>query len=198
MLKYLKPYTESALQKLLRHAPRINPNIITIAGLLPPIFFMYFLIQGRYGWAILFFFGALLDLIDGAYARMTHQDTKFGAVLDASLDRISDAIIITAFGFAGLVSWWLCVALLTASVTISYIKARGEVYAPRAKALSVGPIERAERLALLALGLILLALFTNREAGHTILYYDFVILIVLSSITVIRRLLAAHKILAGK
>lgn len=191
MLKYLKPYTESALNIAVRFAPRISPNFITIAGLIPPALFCYFLTTGQIGWAILCYIGALFDLVDGAYARATNQTSKFGSVLDSSLDRISDAVVIAAFGFAAFVPWWMCIAVIIASFMISYVRARGESLLEQPRALAVGPIERPERLALIFLGLIAYALAVNVSWRHDIIPVTFVILLTLSIVTFIRRLNAA-------
>lgn len=94
----------------------------------------------------------LADMLDGAMARQSGGGTRFGAVLDATCDRISDGAI-----FCGLL-WWaafgmrstsLVVALMICLVTsqvISYIKARAE-----ASGLSGGGglIERPERLTII-------------------------------------------------
>ena len=74
----------------------------------------------------------LADMLDGAMARQRGGGTRFGAVLDATCDRIGDGAV-----FCGLL-WWaafglhstsLVVALMICLVTsqvISYIKARAE------------------------------------------------------------------------
>ena len=44
------------------------------------------------GWVVLL--SGLTDIIDGALARRTNQVTKFGGVLDSTLDRLSEAAIL--------------------------------------------------------------------------------------------------------
>ncbi|MEJ6536894.1 phosphatidylinositol phosphate synthase [Mycolicibacterium sp.] len=106
------------------------------------------------GWLVIWFF-VLADMLDGAMARERGGGTRFGSVLDATCDRISDGAI-----FCGLL-WWaafglgsasLMVATLICLVTsqvISYIKARAE-----ASGLNGGGglIERPERLIIVLLG----------------------------------------------
>ena len=106
------------------------------------------------GGCVIWFF-ALFDMLDGAMARERGGGTRFGAVLDATCDRISDGAV-----FCGLL-WWavfglhsssLAVATLICLVTsqvISYIKARAE-----ASGLSGGGglIERPERLVIVLAG----------------------------------------------
>lgn len=105
------------------------------------------------GWLVLWFF-VLADMLDGTMARERGGGTRFGAVLDATCDRISDGAV-----FCGLL-WWavfglhsssLAVAILICLVTsqvISYIKARAEASGLDG---SGGIIERPERL-VIALG----------------------------------------------
>ncbi|MGV0627365.1 phosphatidylinositol phosphate synthase [Mycolicibacter minnesotensis] len=95
------------------------------------------------------------DMIDGAMARQTGGGSAFGAVLDATCDRISDGAV-----FCGL-AWWaafglqcppLVVATLICLVTsqvISYIKARAEASGLRGDG---GYIERPERLIIVLVG----------------------------------------------
>lgn len=106
------------------------------------------------GTLVIWFF-VMFDMLDGAMARQTGGGTRFGAVLDAACDRISDGAI-----FAGLL-WWaafglhsgsLVVATLICLITsqvISYIKARAEASGLRGDG---GLIERPERLIIVLVG----------------------------------------------
>ncbi len=101
-------------------------------------------------------------MLDGAMARQRGGGTRFGAVLDATCDRIGDGAI-----FCGLL-WWaafgmrstsLVVATLICLVTsqvISYIKARAEASGLSAEG---GMIERPERLIIVLVGAGLSGLF---------------------------------------
>ncbi len=92
-------------------------------------------------------------MLDGAMARQSGGGTRFGAVLDATCDRIGDGAI-----FCGLL-WWaafgmrstsLVVALMICLVTsqvISYVKARAEASGLSGEG---GLIERPERLVMIA------------------------------------------------
>ncbi|MDL9936422.1 CDP-alcohol phosphatidyltransferase family protein [Gordonia sp. ABSL1-1] len=97
----------------------------------------------------------MFDMLDGAMARARGGGTRFGAVLDATCDRIADGAI-----FAGLV-WWcavtephelLLVATLICLVTsqvISYAKARAEASGLYGDG---GLIERPDRLIIVLVG----------------------------------------------
>ncbi len=106
------------------------------------------------GTLIVWFF-VHFDMVDGAMARQSGGGSAFGAVLDATCDRISDGAV-----FCGL-AWWaafgldnppLVVATLICLVTsqvISYIKARAEASGLRGDG---GYIERPERLIIVLVG----------------------------------------------
>ena len=66
----------------------ITPNMLTISGFLGSIFAACMIATENFligGIAVLFFSG--LDMFDGAVARKTRQNSKYGAILDSTLDR---------------------------------------------------------------------------------------------------------------
>ena len=97
----------------------------------------------------------MFDMLDGAMARARGGGTKYGAVLDATCDRVADGAI-----FGGL-AWWAVyheqskelfaatLVVLVTSQVISYAKARAE-----ASGLSAdgGLIERPDRLVIVLVG----------------------------------------------
>ena len=135
----------------------LTPDTVTIIGTAGSVLAALTLFPiGQLWWgAFAVFVFVLADMLDGAMARQSGGGTRFGAVLDASCDRISDGAV-----FCGLL-WWaafglhspsLMVATLICLVTsqvISYIKARAE-----ASGLDGGGglIERPERLVIVLLG----------------------------------------------
>ncbi|WP_299574498.1 phosphatidylinositol phosphate synthase [uncultured Williamsia sp.] len=105
--------------------------------------------------ALLIWLFVMFDMIDGAMARERGGGTRFGAVLDATCDRIADGAIFAALG------WWsvvhtdhrvlfvgLMVCLVTSQV-ISYAKARAEASGLDGNG---GLIERPERLIIILVG----------------------------------------------
>jgi len=95
------------------------------------------------------------DILDGALARRTGKATPFGGVLDSTLDRLSEAAvllaILLAFGGSALVVLLVCLALI-GSLLVSYVRARAE---GAGLECGVGIFTRAERVIMLALGLLL-------------------------------------------
>ncbi len=196
MLKLFKPYIERIFAKIFSKFPQIPPNVITVIGILPPVLFYYFLSRdGLAVWAIIAYCGVLFDLVDGIYARATNRVTAYGAFLDSTLDRLADAIFIAAFGAAGLVPWPLVIAVMISSFLISYTRSRGESITSNSQPISQGPIERAERLGLIFIALIGQTIFPNFSV-QTFNFAEiiFVILLLLSIVTVVRRMVKVYQI----
>ncbi len=126
----------------------------------------------------------LLDILDGALARLTNQATRFGALLDSTFDRISDAIVLLGFlvlyiRSEGYIEIVLIFLALVGALLTSYIRARAEGIGVNCP---VGLFTRTERVIILALGLLL-----NPLCKFSILI-ALVILIVLGFVTVGQRL----------
>jgi len=136
----------------------LTPDLVTWIGLVinviaaATIATNHLLIGG-----ILVLFSGLFDILDGALARFTGKSTRFGALLDSTFDRLSEAFIL--FGILFLYSFdvhiieiLLIFWVMTGSFLTSYIRARAEGLGMECKS---GLFTRAERVIILALGLIL-------------------------------------------
>ncbi|WP_153504846.1 phosphatidylinositol phosphate synthase [Cumulibacter manganitolerans] len=136
----------------------VHPNTVTVVGTLGTILAAFLLVGRGYlfaGCMVITFF-VFLDLLDGAMARSTGKVSKFGAVLDATGDRLSDAALFGAiaywYGIEVHDGWLLAAALscLVLGQATSYVKARAEGVGI---ACNVGIAERAERLIIALVGL---------------------------------------------
>jgi len=169
----------------------ITPNALTIINLALNIAAAYVIATGHFLLGgVLVLVSGLFDLLDGALARFTKQTTKFGAILDSTVDRISEAATL-----CGLLIWYipqegaslkivLIFVVLIGSFLVSYIRARAEGLGWQCQ---VGLFTRAERVIVLAIGLLI-----NRIFIHSI----FVVLCVLAVfvfITVVQRLVYLWK-----
>jgi CDP-diacylglycerol--glycerol-3-phosphate 3-phosphatidyltransferase len=128
----------------------------------------------------------LVDVLDGAMARVRGYGTKFGALLDSSMDRIADAAIF------GSLAWYLAttgrhtlaavaIVCLGGAQIVSYVKARAEGLG---FAGSVGIAERMERLILIGIGGLLWG--AGVHWGLTVVLW---LLAVLTLVTIAQRLL---------
>jgi CDP-diacylglycerol--glycerol-3-phosphate 3-phosphatidyltransferase len=137
----------------------VTPNMISVAGFAGNVTAAALAGGGMFiaAGVVMLIFSAL-DLLDGALARKTGTVTKFGAVFDSVLDRLSEAAVL-----AGLLYHYtqvgghtteiaLCYAAMVGSVMVSYVRARAEGIGLE---LREGLFTRAERVILLAGALIL-------------------------------------------
>jgi CDP-diacylglycerol--glycerol-3-phosphate 3-phosphatidyltransferase len=122
-----------------------------------------------------------LDLLDGALARKTGTVTRFGAVFDSVLDRLSEAAVL-----AGLLFHYteigghtreiaLIYAAIVGSIMVSYVRARAEGIGLE---LREGLFTRAERVILLGGALVL---------GSSVVPWALWILAVLANFTAAQR-----------
>lgn len=135
----------------------LTPDSVTIIGTAGTVIAALTLFPiGQLWWgSVAVWFFVLADMLDGAMARVRGGGTRFGAVLDATCDRIADGAV-----FCGLM-WWAAFGLKSASLVvatliclvtsqvISYIKARAEASGLRGDG---GLIERPERLIIVLAG----------------------------------------------
>lgn len=194
MLSQKKPLIEKYLEPLVALLKAVNPNILTLIGSIPPLLFFVLVAYQYYNLALLVFPFLAIDLLDGTVARMTGKVTAFGGFLDSTIDRISDFLVISAFGFAMIVRWEIVVLFLFASFLVSYTRSRGELAGNKTISFDMGLMERSERLVGIFVGFVgylLAPLFVLR--GFNIIELVFILLLVLSFITVIQRVLWAYK-----
>ncbi|MFC2072124.1 CDP-alcohol phosphatidyltransferase family protein [Chloroflexota bacterium] len=162
----------------------ITPNAISWSGFLVTAGAAVLIISGHLfaaGFVVLI--AGFFDILDGALARSTNRATRFGAVLDATLDRLAEAVlllgILVLFAKEQSVAEILVVGLaLLGSLLVSYIRARAEAVGLECQ---VGLFTRAERVVLLVLGLLLSRI-------DYALIIALVIIVVFSFITVGQRL----------
>ena len=164
----------------------ITPNALTLISLALNIVTAYVIATGHFllGGVLVLVSGSF-DLLDGALARFTKQTTKFGAILDSTVDRISEAAVL-----CGLLIWYVpqegaslkivfIFVVLIGSFLVSYIRARAEGLGWQCQ---VGLFTRAERVIVLAIGLLINQIFIA-----------LCVLVVFVFITVVQRLVYLWK-----
>ncbi|MDO8687365.1 MAG: CDP-alcohol phosphatidyltransferase family protein [Dehalococcoidales bacterium] len=158
--KTVADYFTRPVVRLLAKTP-ITPNIISWLGFLVAVAASALIITGHLfaaGFVVLL--AGFFDILDGALARSTNRNTQFGAILDSSLDRLSEAIVLLAiliFYLLNANERPVIVALLVTltiigSFMVSYVRARAEALGLKGE---TGLFSRAERVIVLALGLLL-------------------------------------------
>jgi CDP-diacylglycerol--glycerol-3-phosphate 3-phosphatidyltransferase len=160
----------------------VHPNTMTLLGSLLTVAVAVVLASGRLtlgGWLLVFI--APIDALDGALARVVGRKSRFGALLDSTLDRVSEAALL-----AGLAAHYLqqgdstgvmlSIVAVAGGALVSYTRARAEALGFTCK---VGVLTRLERMAVLVIGLIVgwptvalwvLAVGTALTAIHRVVY----------------------------
>ena len=139
----------------------ISPNQVSFTGAgLNFISAVLVVNDALFAAGIVYLVAGVLDLLDGALARHARMSTPFGAFLDSTLDRISEGIVFAAvvyyFAHRGeALEAGLVVLALLGSLLVSYTRARAEALGAKCK---VGVMTRAERVILVALGLLFASL----------------------------------------
>jgi CDP-diacylglycerol---glycerol-3-phosphate 3-phosphatidyltransferase len=136
---------------------RVTPNQVSLGGILLNLVSAVLILRGQLALAgIVYLLAGSLDLLDGMLARLAKMSSRFGAFLDSTADRISEGVVFAAIAYHfarhGLpVDAAMTVLALLGSLLVSYTRARAEGLGLECK---VGIVTRAERVVLIALGLL--------------------------------------------
>ncbi|MDD5703767.1 MAG: CDP-alcohol phosphatidyltransferase family protein [Dehalococcoidales bacterium] len=164
---------------------KLTPNMMTVIGLILNLVaavvvgFGHLLVGG-----VIFLLAAVFDMLDGALARYMGKVTRFGALFDSVVDRITEGALFLSFIFITNPSIWpnnvtsqlvLIFLAMIGSFLTSYIRARAEGLNIDC---TVGLFTRVERVIIIALGLLLNQVFIALA-----------IVVVLSFVTVCQRFL---------
>jgi CDP-diacylglycerol--glycerol-3-phosphate 3-phosphatidyltransferase len=171
----------------------VRPNLITTVGTLVIIgsataFGLGWVRSGGF----LLLVSGVFDMVDGRVARRADMTTTFGAFYDSTLDRVGESVL-----FSGVAVYFLrggvpterltlavvaCLIALSASLIVSYTRARAEGLGLTAK---VGIAQRAERVLLLGAP----TLFLGAGNQGSLLFWIVVVLALATSVTVVQRVL---------
>ncbi len=132
---------------------------------------------------ITIFVSGIFDILDGKVAESTQTKSLFGAIFDSTLDRYSEFFIFLGIAVHFRNHWalWLTIAAMLGSALVSYTRARAEGLGIEC---SIGIMQRAERIILLALGAVLGSIFN---------IFDLAMIIVLAMIAVISHFTAIQR-----
>ncbi|MSQ25596.1 MAG: CDP-alcohol phosphatidyltransferase family protein [Dehalococcoidia bacterium] len=168
-------------------ALRVTPDTLTWLGLAGGGGAAALLWSGHWVWGgVAVLASSALDMLDGALARATGAASKYGALLDSTLDRVGEAVIL--FGMLGYYArrgdteeTLLLFAAVVGSGLVSYVKARTEGLGIPC---NVGLVTRPERIIILGTGLL---------AGHIATVIALYLITVLSFVTAAHRFLDAGR-----
>lgn len=160
----------------------VTPNVLTVLGAWANLGVGLIAASGDLTLAgVVWLVSGVFDSLDGALARRTGSTSKFGAFLDSTLDRYSDAFVLTGvMVYAGdrgqLLEARLAVVALVGALLISYTRARAEGLGLDCR---VGLLTRLERFVIVAamlmtrqvtVGLIALSILTHLTVIQRIIH----------------------------
>jgi phosphatidylglycerophosphate synthase len=205
----------------------ITANMVTFIGLFLNIVAAAILIYGgEYGsrsnhsyvgyagFTILL--GGLMDMIDGRLARVSHSESKYGALFDSVLDRYSEMFMFLGICYYLVAQDYFFSSLfafiaMIGSIMVSYTRARSEGLGVSAKG---GKMQRPERILIVSLSAIICGVF-SKYAGSDLKYdvdwlpfplfesisiftFPIFLLAIFANITAISRLFEAKKLLENQ
>lgn len=192
LTQWARRSSRAILEPIARFVSRtgISPNVITVIGFLLTVGVAYVLSLGRLQLGgVLILAAAAFDALDGSLARLVGRTSRFGAFLDSTLDRFSEAVIylglfVYLIGQDSTLELVLIYATIVGSLMVSYARARAEgIGVP----LKHGLMTRLERVGLLVVGLIFNQL--------TLALW---VLAILSNFTAIQRMWLVWRITGGE
>lgn len=166
----------------------LTPNQLTLLSLIPAVISAYFFSCRRELVGGLFLVIALaFDVLDGSVARVQNRKTDFGFVLDATIDRYCEVIVLFGILVGGFAEGWVVLLCFSGMIMASYVRARIE--SKGVSAMSAGLMERMQKMLVLLIGVVLYS-FSDRSITAALL-----IIGILSHVTAAQRLVYARRVL---
>lgn len=163
----------------------VSPNAVTLFGLVGAGVSAYlFSIEFLWVGGVVLLAAGAVDLFDGALARATGRVSKFGALLDSVVDRLSEITVLLGLllfylGRSSETGALLVYLALSGSIMVSYLRARSEGLGIECR---IGFMTRPERVVALGVGVIV---------GH---FFPIVLLVVLGAIAGLTMLTMVQRI----
>jgi CDP-diacylglycerol---glycerol-3-phosphate 3-phosphatidyltransferase len=173
---------------------RVTPNALTVSGVslcLAAAVLVPFENRGQllFYWlgAGVFMLGSILDILDGALARVGGKSTVFGAFLDSTTDRVGEGAMLAAIALVFArngndTAVVFTIVGVAGSFLVPYVRAKAEALGLRG---DVGLGSRAERVVVITAGLVL--------APWGLLPWAIYLLAATSWLTVLQRVLHVRK-----
>ena len=151
----------------------VTPNAVTLSSMALGAVTGWEFAHGRLWSGLMWgYLMAFSDIVDGQLAKEYGLTTRFGGILDSTIDRYNEFFLFAGIGgyfyLRGEPFWmFICAIIFANSVAISYVKARAEA---DGFDCNVGKFQRPERLTIVAIavafdGLLLKPLFAVLAVG---------------------------------
>jgi phosphatidylinositol phosphate synthase len=167
-------------------AGHVSPNTLTVIGLIPALGAGAAFAVGRIRLGgVLLGVSGLFDLSDGLLARLGNKETKFGALLDSTIDRYSEIAVFVGLAvfYRAEVALYGVLAAVAGSLMVSYVKARAEGLGFDCAG---GMLQRPERLVILILGALI---------GANVLKWAIWLIAALANVTAVERLIRTRSLM---
>ncbi len=168
----------------------ITANMITIIGLLLVIVasIIYYITENSLIFGIFLIISFTFDAMDGAVARLSGTTSKFGAYLDAVIDRYQESIVYLVIGIVTGHTILVYIAV-TGSLLTSYHKARASMETDVENDNWPDLFERTERVASISIILMISHFITSFD----FLFYSLIVISILTHVTAIQRFFRAKQ-----
>jgi CDP-diacylglycerol---glycerol-3-phosphate 3-phosphatidyltransferase len=181
---------------------RLSPNAVTVIGCIMhiPIAILIGLHHYNVLAAILLLIFGLFDTLDGELARLQNHSSAQGMLLDASTDRFKEALLYTGIAYALATgphpaSAAFAAAACGASISVSYVKAKGEAAVASTKNIPHAVLNKLFKDGLLTFELRMFLLMAGLLIDQLMVIVA--IIAVLASYTALQRLVSISKALAA-
>lgn len=181
---------------------RLHPDAVTTIGFLMHIPIAILVASQHHNVlaAVLLVVFGLFDTLDGELARLQGKASARGMLLDASTDRMKEALLYTGITYAlamgrhpAMAAW--AAAACGASLCVSYVKAKGEAAVAAGKSIPHATLNKLFKDGLLTfelrMSVLIFGLLANKIAIAV------VIVALLASYTALQRLLRISKVLSN-
>lgn len=170
-------------------AAGVSPMVVSVLGVAASVGAAWAIGTGSLFWGgVWTLVSGVCDVVDGGLAREGGRQSRFGAFIDSTFDRVSELVVFSALiiyfaarGYPHVLLVVICFAL-GASFLVSYARARIEGLG---HACTVGLLERPERMAILIVGLLL---------GRSAVIAAVFIIAFGAAVTVVQRVLHAYDV----
>lgn len=177
---------------------KLSPDLVTTVGWVMHVPIAILIAYGKFELAavLLIIFG-LFDVLDGELARLQNAASPRGMLYDASTDRVKEVLL-----YSGVAYWistsqyeeWAFAAVIAcgASITVSYVKAKGEVaIAVKNRTIGHHELNRMFKEGVVSFEARIILLIAGLVTGQLLL--STAVVAVLSSYTVFERLVIIGK-----
>ena len=168
---------------------KIDPNLISVLGLVLAIIGAYFVVQQNWLLALIFFILApTMDLIDGTTARALNKRSNWGNYFETMIDKLVDFAMLGSFAFIPMYSVPAVLALGFSAIS-SYAKPRVGliIITDNRDWPAIG--EHADKLTVLLIGLLMAVL------GFNYLEYFLYFIALISVIGSVQRIIYAKNLI---